>query len=181
MSTQLSLENFEEIYNSTYSRTLKYIICKCSNIDDVNDLIQETYAELYKILKRKKYIVLENYQNFIIGIAKKKIQRHYGIIYKLKEFSIYNKKEEEYELDIPANIDIEADAITKLNAEMVWKYIKKKDIKVIKVFYLYYCLELKISQIAEELTISESNVKNILYRTIKDIKENIKIEGDMNV
>lgn len=88
MSTQLSLENFEEIYNSTYSRTLKYIICK---------------------------------------------------------------------------------------------YIKKKDIKVIKVFYLYYCLELKISQIAEELTISESNVKNILYRTIKDIKENIKIEGDMNV
>lgn len=27
---------------------------------------------------------------------------------------------------------------------------------------------------------SESNVKNILYRTIKDIKENVKIEGDIN-
>lgn len=26
---------------------------------------------------------------------------------------------------------------------------------------------------------SESNVKNILYRTIKDIKENVKIEGDI--
>lgn len=181
MSTQLSLENFEEIYNSTYNHTLKYIICKCSNIEDVNDLIQETYVELYKKLKRKKYIVLENYQNFIIGIAKKKIQRHYGIMYKLKVQSIWNEQDEEYELNIPANIDIEADAIIKLNAEMVWKYIKKKDIKVIRIFYLYYCLELKISQIAQELAMSESNVKNILYRTIKDIKKNIKIEGDMNV
>ena len=65
MSTQISLENFEEIYSSTYKQTLKYIICKCSNIEDVNDLIQETYIELYKILKNKKYMVLENYQNYV--------------------------------------------------------------------------------------------------------------------
>ena len=77
-------------------------------------------------------------------------------------------------------MDLEAETIKKLNAEAVWKYIKSKNIKVIKVFYLYYCVELKISQIAKELSMSESNVKNILYRNIKDIKENVKIEGDMN-
>lgn len=49
MSTQLSLENFEKIYDDTYNDTLKYILCKCSNIDDINDLLQETYVELYKI------------------------------------------------------------------------------------------------------------------------------------
>ncbi len=182
MSTQISLENFEEIYSSTYKQTLKYIICKCSNIEDVNDLIQETYIELYKILKNKKYMVLENYQNYVIGIAKKKIQRHYGLLYKLKTFSVsYNQEEIEYEIDIPDSIDFEADIVNKLNAEMVWKFIKKKNIKVIKVFYLYYYSELKISQISEKLKMSESNVKNILYRTIKDIKNNIKIEGDGNV
>ena len=53
MSAQISLENFEEIYKATYNSTLKYIICKCSNIEDVNDLLQDTYVELYKILKRK--------------------------------------------------------------------------------------------------------------------------------
>ena len=68
MSSQLSLENFEEIYNNTYTYTLRYILCKCSNIDDVNDLLQETYVELYKILKTKKNITLENYQNYIIVI-----------------------------------------------------------------------------------------------------------------
>ena len=67
-------------------------MCKCSNIEDVNDLLQETYVELYKTIKRKKYIILENYQNYIIGIAKNIIQKHYGLLYKLKIFSIWNNK-----------------------------------------------------------------------------------------
>ena len=180
MSTQISLENFEEIYNETYNKTLKYIICKCFNLEDVNDLIQDTYLELYKILKKKKYIELDNYSNFIIGIAKKKIQKHYGIVYKIKTISIGNQSEDTYELTLPADLDLETELITKLNAEEVWKFIKRKDIKIVKVFYLYYCLDLKISQIAEELNMTESNVKNVLYRTIKDIKKNIKMEGDID-
>ena len=182
MSSQLSLENFEEIYNNTYTYTLRYILCKCSNIDDVNDLLQETYVELYKILKKKKNITLENYQNYIIGIAKKKIQRHYGLLYQLKNWSTFSNSEiKEYEMDLPSNIDVEADIVIKLNAKEVWDYIKQKNIIFIKVFYLYYYSDLKISQIATELNISESKVKNILYRTIKEIKEKMMKEGDMSV
>ena len=48
MGTQKELEKFEEIYKKTYDVTLKYIICKCSNLEDVNDIIQEIYIELYK-------------------------------------------------------------------------------------------------------------------------------------
>jgi len=176
MSFKLYLENFEEIYNDTYDRTLRYIICNCSNIQDVNDLVQETYLELYKLLQRKKEIELENFYNYIIGIAKIRIQKHYGNVQ--KNISLEN---EDYYEQVPADIDIELDTINKLNAEKVWKFIKQKDILVVKVFYLYYYLELKISQIATELSLTESNVKNILYRTIKDIKENVKIEGDEDV
>ena len=172
------LENFEEIYNSTYERTLRYIVCKCSNIDDVNDLVQDTYVELYNILEKKKEIYLENCPNFVIGIAKKKIQKYYGLLYKLKNYNVYQAEDEE--IDLPDNFDLETETIKKLNAEAVWNYIKSKNIKTVKVFYLYYCTEIKISQIAKELNMSESNVKNILYRTIKDIKENVKIEGDIN-
>ena len=56
MSTQLTLKDFESIYEETYNRTLKYIVCKCSNIEDVNDLIQDTYTELYIMLKKKKLL-----------------------------------------------------------------------------------------------------------------------------
>ena len=182
MSTKIFLENFEEIYNNTYNRTLNYIVCKCSNIEDVNDLLQETYIELYKILQRKKYVELEDYKNYVIGIAKKRLQRHYGLLYKFKISPVWSSKDgKEYEIGLPSNIDIEMNIITKLNAEKVWKYIKQKNITVVKVFYLYYYSEFKISQIAKELNMTESNVKNILYRTIKDIKVKMKKEGDMGV
>ena len=157
-----------------------YIVCKCSNIDDVNDLLQETYVELYKNIKRKQYLILENYQSYIIGIAKKRIQKYYGLLYKFRILSVSKDNNEEYEIELPDNIDIEAEIVTKMNAEKVWKYIKQKNINTVKVFYLYYYSELKISQIAKELNMSESNVKNILYRTIKDIKNNVKIEGDID-
>lgn len=181
MSTLLTLKDFETIYKETYDITLKYIVCKCSNIDDVNDLIQDTYTELYSMIKRKKYLELNNIQNYIIGIANKKIKQHYGILYRMKLSSLWIKEnDEEKIIDIPSDIDIELETLNNLNANAVWEYIKKKDIRVVKVFYLYYCFELKISQIAIELKISESNVKNILYRTIKDIRKNVKIEGDMD-
>ena len=111
-------------------------------------------------------------------MKKKKIQKYYGLLYKLKNYNVYQAEDEE--IDLPDNFDLETETIKKLNAEAVWNYIKSKNIKTVKVFYLYYCTEIKISQIAKELNMSESNVKNILYRTIKDIKENVKIEGDIN-
>lgn len=125
---------------------------------------------------------MENCKNYVIGIAKKRIQKYYGLLYKLKTSSIWNNIDDnEYELEISSNINIEMDIVAKLNVEEIWRYIKTKNITVIKIFYLYYYSELKISQIANELKMSESNVKNILYRTIKDIKENIKREGEIDV
>ena len=43
MTSPNNLKQFDKIYNLTYNHVLKYIICKCSNIEDVNDIIQETY------------------------------------------------------------------------------------------------------------------------------------------
>ena len=180
--SRIDLENFEEIYNSTYNNTLKYIVCNCSNIDDVNDIVQDTYVELYKILQKRKYIELEKVQNYIIGIAKNRLRKYYGMVYKFKTLSIFvNNDLKEYEISNYEKFDMEIDVLDKLDAKMVWEYIKKKKIIVIKVFYLYLYFDLKISEIAKILNISESNVKNIIYRTIKQIKEKIEKEGDINV
>ena len=43
-------------------------------------IIHDTYVELYNILEKKKEIYLENCPNFVIGIAKKKIQKYYGLL-----------------------------------------------------------------------------------------------------
>lgn len=45
MTSKLNLDKFNEIYNKTHSELLEYVIIKCHNIGDTNDIIQETYLE----------------------------------------------------------------------------------------------------------------------------------------
>lgn len=171
MSTQTTQEQFEKIYQNTYNKTLKFIICKCSNLDDVNDIIQETYLELYKILKQEKNIV--DYQVYVIGIAKNKIKKHYNLRNRLKVISIFqNKDEEENIIDIDSQINLETDFITKDNVEQVWEYIKQRNLVTAKIFYLYFVLDMPIKEISKELKINESTIKSNLYRMIKQLKNN---------
>ena len=100
MSTQKPLKLFEKIYNETYNNTLKYIICRCSNLNDVDDIIQETYLEFYKVLKEKKEIL--DKQAYIITIAKNKIIKYFRSNEKVKTISIFqeNSNEEFTMMDI---------------------------------------------------------------------------------
>ena len=53
MTSQANLDKFNEFYKETYSNILRYIIIKCHNINDVNDIIQDVYLELWKIMNKK--------------------------------------------------------------------------------------------------------------------------------
>ena len=55
-------------------------------------------------------------------------------------------------------------------AARVYTYLSSKPTDVKKVFYLYYSLDLTIPEIAKQLSMSESNVKNKLYRTLKEMR-----------
>ena len=138
---------FEEIYEKTYSRVLKFIIIKCNNLDDVNDILQDTYLELLKILKKNKKINVNNIENYILGIANNIIKRHYSkSIYKLFK---QRKEDDEEEINfVKDELDLEADFINKENVKNVWDFVKKKDLQTAKGFYLYFSMGLKISEIS---------------------------------
>lgn len=163
----MNLLDFENIYQRTYDNTLKFIVIKCNNIDDINDIIQDTYIELYHKLQRKN-IDVENEKNYIVGIAKNIIKRHYR---KVKSESNEISINEYENMEISDDIDIEDDFITQENAKDVWNYIENKDIITTKVFYLYYILGYKIEEIAEEMNLNLSNVKSRIYRNIKEMKK----------
>ena len=163
----MELQNFESIYQNTYDNTLKFIVVKCNNIDDINDIIQDTYVELYNKLKRKS-IKVENEKNYIVGIAKNIIKRHYRKIQKdNNQISI-----EEYEnIELSDEINLEDDFITQSNAKDVWNYIKNKDLVTAKIFYLYYILGYKLEEISKEMDLNISNVKARIYRNLKEMKK----------
>lgn len=171
MVDQLNLKQFNSIYEKTYNQVLKYIVCKCSNMEDVNDIIQETYIEVYNaIIKNKK---IEDFEKYIIGIAKNKVNKYYTLLYRLQNISIFTNKDYEKELldNLKSDIDIEQIIIKADDIEKIWDYLKTKKIVIQKVFYLYYELDLTIKEIAKELNIGESYTKNCLYRTLKELQE----------
>ena len=171
MASQVNLEKFNDIYDKTYSDVMKYVIVKCHNINDANDIIQDVYFELWKIVNKKE-VVDTNIKSFLIGIAINKIKKHYSIVQRFKTISFFDKDSNDIELidNIKSNIDIEDLVIKNDDWNSVWKYLKnKKNQDIPKVFYLYYKLGLSLKEISNELDKSESYIKNLIYRILKEL------------
>lgn len=89
MSTRKTLKKFEQIYNETYNHTLRYVISKCENIDDVDDIIQDTYLDFYRMLKNGNEIA--DNEAYIITIAKNKLIYRSKSERKLDTISIFQE------------------------------------------------------------------------------------------
>ena len=171
MMNPLNLKDFNRIYDETYNDVLRFIIIKCSNMEDVNDIVQETYLEFWKILQ-KKNLNEKNIKSYLLGIALNKVRKHYSLIYKLNTISLFQKEENEKELIESFSLDytIEDLVVQKDEWNQIWQYIKtNKNQNIPKIFYLYYKLELSIKEISKELNKGESYIKNSIYRTLKEL------------
>ena len=179
MINQNTLKIFEDLYDKTYKNVLKYVVCNCSNVEDIKDIIQNIYMEVLK--KIQKEVVFNNENAYIMGIAKNKVNEYYRHKYKVKIVSLFaNKNDEEFNIDIPDSFDLELDYIKKEDINFIWDFLKKKKIIIFKVFYLYYYEDLSIEIISKALNISQSNVKHYLYRTINELKEVMKERTNKN-
>ena len=182
MLDQEALKIFEKLYEETYQEILRYIVCKCSNIEDVKDILQTVYLEVLK--KLEKDISLKITKQYILGIAKNKINEYYRFNYKAKIISLFEKKDnQEIEISetIPDEFDLQTYLTNKNDVEIIWNFLKKKKIIIFKIFYLYYYSDYKIKDIANTLNISEANVKNYLYRTLKELASFLESGGENNV
>ena len=182
MASETYLSKFNNIYDKTYLDLLKYVIIKCHNINDANDIIQETYLELWNIINKKE-LLNDNIKSYLIGIANNKIKKHYTLLQKIKTISIFEKNDKDIKLIdlLEDKINIENIVIQKDNWLTIWQFIKsKKNQDIPKVFYLYYKLELSIKEIAKELNESESYIKNLIYRTLKELQKKFENGGISN-
>ena len=157
-------------YNDTYDHIYRYVICRCRNINDANDLIQNIYLNYYKRLKSKGPV--EDPKTYLTKIARNELNKHYGVLNIIKNhipvFSIGNDEDfSKFEVDLHKEINVDD---TILCTE-IWNYLKKHDVLILKIFTLYFVNDLKIKDISKTLNISESTVKNKLYRTMKQINK----------
>ena len=182
MASELNLYKFNEIYDKTHLDLLKYVVIKCHNINDTNDIMQETYLELWNILNKKELSNI-NIKSYLIGIANNKIKKHYTLLQKLKTVSLFETNDKDIELIgiIKDDVSIDDIIIKEDNWNTIWKYIKsKKNQDIPKIFYLHYKLELSIKEISNYLNSSESYIKNLIYRTLHELQDNFRNRGNYN-
>lgn len=179
MSTQKPQNSFEAIYNDTYNDLLKFVIFKCNNLDDVNDIVQETYLELFKMMQKQN---IEDVKPYVIGIAKNKLKRYYSLMNIFKNIFVSKSIDDEEISNIArSNFDLENHIFEKITKDEIWEYLKNKNTLIAKIFYLYYAEDITIKEISIGLSLTESTVKNHLYRTLKELNELFGKDNDRNV
>lgn len=157
MTSQKALEKFDEVYNESYRDISRYVVVSSNNIDDVQDILQNIYLEVYKNIDKVKD------KNYVFGIAKNVIKKYY-------RFKFMKKSDEVLYDNISDSINLEKSVMEKFDTELVWNYLKKKGGNISKIMYLYYCEDFTIKEIADTLNLTESNVKNYIYRTLKELR-----------
>ena len=173
---------FIKIYDETYNNLCKYVVLKCGNAVDVPDIVQNTYMLFYRALTKKHKI--EKPKEYLFKIAKNEINKFYAVKEKrLREVPVFSDNlddEQVATMDLEELLAAEFAADRNIELSDVWSYIEQQDALTIKIFVLYFRFDEKITDISKELNISESNVKNRLYRTIKRIQKEFDINTNDN-
>lgn len=127
----------------------------------LDDIYNETYDDIlkYVVIHAKS---LDDVNDLIQNI-------YFSLFKKIK--AKHNIENIELIDTLKSDIDIKASFLKMSDIDYVWKYLLKKKEIIQKVFFLYYYLGLSIKEIAEELNITESNVKHYIYRTLSELKE----------
>jgi RNA polymerase sigma-70 factor (ECF subfamily) len=175
MVDQVVTSRFNEIYDSTYKAAVSLITAKCNNTADISDIVQETYMELYRLLCKRGADYVLNGKAMVMKIAKQKLARHYSLMERLRFFVPMTVKNEDGDEVILSDLEAESFltedfTVDRMTVESAQQIIRQKPEDVKKIFYLFYDVDLTIAEIAKELSMSESNVKHKLYRTLKELR-----------
>ena len=63
-------EYFNRVYNETCKSVSRFVVSKCGNMDDAEDIIQNVYTRFFKRISEKGHEDIESPEAFLINIAK---------------------------------------------------------------------------------------------------------------
>ncbi|MBD5113596.1 MAG: RNA polymerase sigma factor [Ruminococcaceae bacterium] len=171
---------FNTVYDKTVSSLTRFVISKCGNILDAEDILQNIYARFYQRIIKKGYDDIENAEAFLISIAKFECKTYYGNQKRHSNVDSFSDYTDEQMVMIENEMsktqkNLEDVLCDELLAREIFEDIANTDELTGKIFYLYFVCDMKLNDIAAELDMNLSAVKNKLYRTIERQKKKFKI------
>ena len=157
---------FKELYDYYFPRLSSYVFKFCKSNYITEDVLQEVFIKLWTC--RSVLNQVESAEAFILSITKnttidwlRKLSKRTSLIEDLK------KNVQEYNNDTECKMNL--DSLQSLIASALSQLSPEKQ----KVFHLSKTRGLSHDEIADELNLSKSTVKNHLSETLKYIRKNI--------
>jgi RNA polymerase sigma-70 factor (ECF subfamily) len=177
-----TIDYFNEVYEREFYKVKGFVISKCRSMADVEDIVQEVFAKIFKLVDSKGVGFINNVDAMTMRIAKFEVYRYYIGIKKHRNnlpLCKSNDEGEEYDTAQFQDFDIEDKYITDETVAEVWEFLKSKPEHTQKIFSLYYYCDKPIREIATIMKTSESYVKHELYRNLKRIRTLYQKEGEV--
>lgn len=167
------LDYFNDVYDATYSDMLRYALVKARCAEDVEDLLQNTYAKFFRRIRQHGHADIGNARAFLVTLLHKELARYYRFH--------AGRSEAELRQDLPPAAAVQPAAetlgVTALTLSEVWDCVRSMPPLSQKVFLLYYGLDQPIAQIAQALSLSETAVKSRLHRARAFVRVRLGVAG----
>lgn len=137
-------------------------------IEDEEEMIADVFLILWKNKDRLDRKAV--FTPYIAGITKRLIYRKYRELSKTMVFS-------QYENEMISHFNVDEIVEQKEMNDCITKNLKALGNTEYEIFKKFYYEGKKVKQIAQEMNLSNSNVKTKLHRTRKKIKEILKVGG----
>ncbi len=172
-------EYFNSVYESTVKSVSRFVVSKCGNFEDAQDIIQNVYTRFFKRITDKGHEDIESPEAFLINIAKYECRTYFSGKKKSEKLSLFSDYTEEEMTAIEREMSTPKEKLddllcNKLVAKQIFEDIMKSDELTGQIFYLHFACDMKLEDVAQALDIKLSTVKNRLYRTIEKQKKKYK-------
>lgn len=69
---------FNQLYEQLFDKISSYVIARCNDLKQVEDIVQEVFWEIYKVIENKGVNYIKNPEAFCKRIAKFKLIKYYS-------------------------------------------------------------------------------------------------------
>ncbi|MDR0428967.1 MAG: RNA polymerase sigma factor [Tannerellaceae bacterium] len=159
----MDADNFKQQFLPLHTRLYRIAYALTRNSQDAEDILQDTYCKLWN--KRKELSNVRNTEAFCVTLIK-------NLCYDFLRSPHQNYHEEAIEnISLSTNVSPETETIGQNEAELIQKLIDKLPEKQQQVIRLRGINDCSLEEIEEITGLSAANVRVLLSRARKIIKE----------
>jgi RNA polymerase sigma factor (sigma-70 family) len=166
-------EKLEQLYNSTYDDAIAYIAAATGTLDKAEEILTETYFEIYKYFISSKVFNNADMQEYFFKTIRKSIEAHSEFSKETIEVRAKIRRTmNSVEKMLNTELDIEIADFFKANMNKeIYAYIMKSPAPIRRIFLLYFYCGYDAERIATLLQMQVNEVSHLLYTLLKDLRD----------